>query len=319
MKDLYQRTGISPTASAEVIRQLFASQSDSEDRAATRQILQVEHRRRVYDRVRETYVTLGAVAANIRMSGEIPEDFRRPPSAFAAQIPRYLKRYRRKFSQRNRCVWAVLLLLILGAFGIIVLASKHTISSPTPPRSQPLPPTPEFPTPRHFRRLFPTPEFPTPPPFFPTPEFPTPPPSQPLPPTPPPFNQPPEPLPPNGLFWAFPGRSRIAPLKVTTQSGNRYYIKLVDAHSKAPIITIFVDGAQTIQVAVPLGTFELRWASGWLWYGLKDLFGPETTCTKGVELLSFTRAGDYVQGHDVTLYEVPDGNFRTAPIPKSEF
>jgi len=318
VKDLYNRTGINPTASAEVIRQLLASQPDSEDRAAARQILQVEHRRRVYDRVRETYVTVGAVAANLRMSPEIPEDFRQPPSAFEAQIPRYLRRYRTKAPRRNTGVLA--LFIVFGVVGIIVLASHfHKSSNYTPQASVSPPsrtvqkdaPTLELPTsPPRFQPLFPPLELPTPPRFqrfqrfFPTPT---------------PFDQPAKPLPNSGVLWALPSQPRIAPFKITTQSGSRYYIKLVDADSKAPVITIFVDGAQTIQVDVPIGIFELRCASGWVWYGPKYLFGPKTRCTKGLEFLNFTQDGDYVSGHDVTLYKVPYGNFVTAEIDISEF
>lgn len=535
-KDLYKRTGINPTASAEVIRQLLASQPDSEDRAAATQILQVEHRRRVYDRVRETYVTLGAVAANLRMSADIPEDFRQPLSAFGAQIPRYLKRYHRKSPRRNRAVLA--LSLILGAVVIIALASRfhkssnYTPQASIPPPSQTVPkdrepPTPEFPTPLRFQALFPPPEIapeglvgsgtgffvgkqgwiltcnhgindadqvkvvisngetllaavvdkdakhdlallrvqreaPAVVPVlldqsfldqsaalgdeiytlgFPDPELEgfnpkltsgiinsrTGPADDPdylqisaavqpgnsggaviaeqgylvgivsgklkegvflketdvLPqnlnyaskaslartlledqnvalettvfqtkkeaipnlekatvlilvyrssessrqspaepvrtPTPTPFDKPAKPLPDSGIFWAFSSQPRMAPFKITTQSGSRYYIKLVDAYSKAPAITIFVDGAQTIQVDVPLGTFEVRWASGWLWYGSKSLFGPKTRCTKGMHLLTFTQDGNYVTGQHVTLYIVPNGNFETAPIDISEF
>lgn len=81
-------------------------------------------------------------------------------------------------------------------------------------------------------------------------------------PTPTPFDQPAKPLPNSGAFWTFTSQARIAPFKITTQSGSRYYIKLVDARSKARVIAIFVDGAQTVQVDVPLGTFELKYCTG---------------------------------------------------------
>ncbi len=280
MKDLYKRTGINPTASAEVIEQFLANQTDSEDRAATRHILQVEHRRRVYDRVRETYVTLGAVGANLHMSPEIPADFRQPPSAFGAQIQRLLKRYCRKSPRRNNRVFP--LLILFGVVAIVVVFSQlQKSTSPVPTASNP--------------------------------------PARTLVPTPTPFDEPQKSLPNSGTFWTFTSQPRIAPFKITTQSGSRYYIKLVDASSKATAITIFMNGAQTIHVDVPLGTFEVRWASGWIWYGPKYLFGPKTQCTKGMDLLTFARDGDYVSGHDVTLYKVPNGNFETTDVDVSEF
>jgi hypothetical protein len=133
VKDLYKRTGINPTASAEVIRQLLAREPDSEDRAATTQILQIEHRRRVYDRVRETYVTLGAVGANVRISAEIPEDFRQSSTAFGAQIPRYLKRYRCKSPHRNRGLLALFSILVF--IGIIAILSRFDKSGGLRPHS----------------------------------------------------------------------------------------------------------------------------------------------------------------------------------------
>jgi hypothetical protein len=317
VKDLYKRNCISPSASVEVLRQFLASQPDSEDRAAARQILQVEHRRRVYDRVRETYATFGAVAANLRVSAEIPEDFRQHPSAFGAQIPRYLKRYRRKSLRRKRGI--LTLFLVFGAVGIVFLASEFHKSSNYAPQASihQISPTlkgdiepraSQFPTvtPR-FQQSFPTPQFPTPPRF------------QQFIPTPTPFDPPAKPLPKSGIFWTLPSIPRIAPFKITTQSGSRYFIKLVDAYTKDAAILIFVDGAQTIQVDVPLGTFELRYASGWVWYGTKYRFGPTTHYTKGMEFLTFTQAGNYVSGNEVTLYNVPDGNFETTEIDGTEF
>jgi hypothetical protein len=132
-------------------------------------------------------------------------------------------------------------------------------------------------------------------------------------------DQPAKPLPKSGIFWMLPSTPRIAPFKITTQSGSRHFIKLVDAQTKDLVIAIFVDGAQTIQIAVPVGTFELRYASGWVWYGPKYLFGPKTQCTKCLHFLTFAQDGDYVNGHDVTLYKMPDANLEIAPIDISEF
>jgi hypothetical protein len=297
VKDLYKRTGINPTSSAEVIGRLLASEPDSEDRAAARQILLVEHRRRVYDRVRETYVTLGAVGANLRLSTAIPEDFRPPPTAFGAQIPRYLRRYRWKLRQRNRggLLAALFIFVFIGIVAVLSRLDKSRDYVPTTSNSSPA-------------RTVPT-----------SPSLLTRPAPLTLIPTPTPFDQPAKPLPNSGAFWTFTSQARIAPLKITTQSGSRYYIKLIDARNKARVIAIFVDGAQTIQVDVPLGTFELRYASGMVWYGQKYLFGPKTQCIRGMDFLTFSQDGNYVNGHEVTLYKVPYGNFETTEIDASEF
>jgi len=84
-------------------------------------------------------------------------------------------------------------------------------------------------------------------------------------------------------------------------------------------LTVFVYGGQSAKIDVPLGSFELKYATGDTWYGTKDLFGPNTACSKADKRFDFKRTGNQVSGHSVELYLQVDGNLETAPISLSEF
>jgi hypothetical protein len=133
------------------------------------------------------------------------------------------------------------------------------------------------------------------------------------------FAHPAKPLPQSGTFWAGSSARRQAPFKITTPRDGFYYAKLVDYRTGREVIAIFVDGGDSVEVEVPLGTFELRYASGRVWYGREFLFGPDTQYAKGETPLSFSIVGNYASGNQVTLYKVANGNFETSPITAAEF
>jgi hypothetical protein len=133
------------------------------------------------------------------------------------------------------------------------------------------------------------------------------------------FKEPELPVPPHSEVRAFTGARRIAPFGIRTSSGGYYFIKLVDSVTGSEVLTIFVHGGLTAEVDVPLGSYEVRYASWSRWYGYNYLFGPETVYSKANEVFSFEAAGNQIRGYTVTLYKVAQGNLKTQKIRAEDF
>ncbi|MEW6750814.1 MAG: DnaJ domain-containing protein [Candidatus Latescibacterota bacterium] len=138
-------------------------------------------------------------------------------------------------------------------------------------------------------------------------------------PDPGPTSHPQQPLPANGPVRVFTARERQAPFEIRAAQGSHYLVKLVDARSNAPAMTVFVRSGATADVEVPLGTCEVRYAAGQMWYGDQYLFGPDTGYSKADRLFTFEVMGDQVTGFTITLYRVPTGNLPTSMIEPADF
>jgi len=93
MKDYYRRLSLVPTLSCEEIASKLANFPDSSDRRAASHILAFENRRRVYDRVRQTSIQVGALRCNLGI-GIVESDFRFAPTG--RQFEKFTKRKRKK-------------------------------------------------------------------------------------------------------------------------------------------------------------------------------------------------------------------------------
>ena len=129
----------------------------------------------------------------------------------------------------------------------------------------------------------------------------------------------PEPLINHGEVSNLTGHSSVAPFRVVTSGSGYYLVKLVDRVTGRDAFYLFVHGGRTAEVDVPLGNYELRYASGTTWYGIEHLFGSETVYSKSPTPMNFTFDGHSYSGNSVTLYLVRDGNMRTQRIRKAEF
>ena len=74
-----------------------------------------------------------------------------------------------------------------------------------------------------------------------------------------------------------------------------------------------------MEVEVPLGTYEVRYASGESWYGYEYLFGPGTSYSKADKTFTFKVVGNQISGFTITLYKVSHGNLHTSTISPTEF
>lgn len=112
--------------------------------------------------------------------------------------------------------------------------------------------------------------------------------------------------------------SGVAPLKIETNYGNDYYIKVVNIANNQEALTAYIAGGEDFEIMMPLGTYEIRYAAGKIWYGTQYYFGPNTTY-KADELFKFTFDGNQYTGYTVELILQTHGNLSTSYIDPSEF
>ena len=127
-------------------------------------------------------------------------------------------------------------------------------------------------------------------------------------------------LPVTGLYRDYSNTVRIAPLTIRTSNGGQnYFVKLVDYLSEETSMTYFIRSGQSINIDVPIGEYEIRYATGKVWYGESILFGNQTQYSKADRVFSFSRTTDGVSGYTIELISQPSGNLRTARISPSEW
>jgi len=122
--------------------------------------------------------------------------------------------------------------------------------------------------------------------------------------------------------------NQVGPLKIEADAGN-YAIKLADKKSKAEVLMVFIGANQTFETKVPLGTYKILGASGDVWYGEKNLFGPSTgyfvlrrssgVSVAGDDEFQFTLKGNTYHGHHIQLRKSAGGNLATESIKADEF
>ncbi len=126
-------------------------------------------------------------------------------------------------------------------------------------------------------------------------------------------------LPANGETHYYLKAEAIAPLNISTGSDRNYFIKLIDKSTGQVAVTVFVRGGQFVNIKMPLGLYEFRYASGTQWYGEEQLFGPGTDCQKADKVFDFYRNGSQIMGHTVQLIKQVNGNLPTTSVSKNSF
>lgn len=129
----------------------------------------------------------------------------------------------------------------------------------------------------------------------------------------------PRPLPATGFVLSDNGTQGVAPFSVETAGTQNYCVKLKSTNSGEDAVFFFVRGGDTAEIDVPLGTYELYYATGEHWYGTDLLFGAETVYYKADDTFHFYESNDTVNGWTVTLYAQRNGNLDTERISADEF
>jgi tetratricopeptide (TPR) repeat protein len=130
------------------------------------------------------------------------------------------------------------------------------------------------------------------------------------------------PLPANGTVKRYGFSEGIARLTIATRKGGgHYFVRLRTVGTGELIAEVFVREGQRASIEVPLGTYELTYATGRTWYGPKAgaLFGPETGYAKADDTFTFRIDGNQILGYTVELYLQAYGNLETEPMSAREF
>lgn len=128
-----------------------------------------------------------------------------------------------------------------------------------------------------------------------------------------------QPLPTNGGTKYLSNLERVAPLEIKTTAGSHYLVKIKKPESNTDIQSIFVHGGKTVTTEVPLGRYQIVYASGEKWYGYEKLFGAKTRYSKANKLFTFKMSGNQITGFTITLFQVSNGNLRTSRIDSADF
>lgn len=116
------------------------------------------------------------------------------------------------------------------------------------------------------------------------------------------------------------GWGDVAPLKIVTVQGRYYFVKVVDWSSERLLFTAFIRGGEPFEVTVPIGSYEIRYASGTEWYGPTLDFGATASYAKCDERFDFTLNRDgSTNGFTIELIMQEYGNLETEPIADDEF
>ena len=125
-------------------------------------------------------------------------------------------------------------------------------------------------------------------------------------------------LPRTGQLWG--KDTPLAPLKVTTRDATyAYYVKLVPVGGREAVAEYFIRPGERLDALAPLGSYELRYAAGQVWYGTTHLFGPDTACSRAESTFDFRELSDGYSGYTVELFLQVNGNLRTERLAPEDF
>lgn len=137
------------------------------------------------------------------------------------------------------------------------------------------------------------------------------------------------------IFKDISGRDHLAPLTIQTSSARGCYVVLdpisfdtgsskyeatkAELDAKYSYIKFYVRASSEVEVLVPIGEYEIYYATGQTWYGEDGLFGADTTYYKCDDTFLFTGDLSGYDGWTISLSPVSDGNLETEPIDPDEF
>jgi hypothetical protein len=123
-----------------------------------------------------------------------------------------------------------------------------------------------------------------------------------------------------GLHQLYTSDELIAPFRVVTPSGaDSFYIKLTDAMTDVLVMTFFVQGGQTFEAVVPLGTYRVKYAMGPTWYGVDEVFGRDTRYSEAVKIFEFSVKTNQNSGDTIELASQGGSNPHTKTISAHQF
>lgn len=125
--------------------------------------------------------------------------------------------------------------------------------------------------------------------------------------------------PANGRVIYSPDEDMVAPLTIHTTGDDYYCFVLTKVGSSKRYMAVFGHGGETVDVNVPIGCYQIFYATGKIWYGLDNLFGPDTQYYHCDGFFAFRDEYDTYKGWELSLYPVTNGNLDSEKISAADF
>jgi len=122
-------------------------------------------------------------------------------------------------------------------------------------------------------------------------------------------------MPNKGCVLKSSGNFGQSPLRINTDAGGGYVVKLLNVDTKSTERLLFIPEHWEYEIDVPDGEYEIRYMIGSRWYGEKILFGNDCSCARADKTFSFHDG----HGYTITLRKVKNGNLRTEDMRKEDF
>lgn len=90
----------------------------------------------------------------------------------------------------------------------------------------------------------------------------------------------PIPAPDHGWLQVSPGIQPVVQWNIDTDPGQDYLLTLIDAKSRAVVLTMYLRGGEPYRGLVPEGSFELTYITGPRWFGFQSGFGKKAKTIK---------------------------------------
>ncbi|NMC57384.1 MAG: hypothetical protein GYA50_09215, partial [Eubacteriaceae bacterium] len=128
-------------------------------------------------------------------------------------------------------------------------------------------------------------------------------------------------MPQTGIIAENASGKNVAPLEIIIPKDetDSYYIKLVNIKTDKTDMAMFIRAGESLDILVPLGSYELRYACGEKWYGEEYLFGKNTEYYKTDDTFDFTEDKKGYNGWTVELTYHADGNLNSSEIKDDDF
>lgn len=123
------------------------------------------------------------------------------------------------------------------------------------------------------------------------------------------------PQPHQGTYARYTKHPDVAPLTLKTEAGSNYFVKIDDAASGRPILSLYVYGGSSFHTQVPRGAYILKYATGSYWCGDRELFGASTETSKADRIFQFDDDHEYT----IELIARKNGNLPTKRISREAF
>ena len=124
------------------------------------------------------------------------------------------------------------------------------------------------------------------------------------------------PFPDHGTIISNTSADPVAPFTISTPSGDTYFLVILKSSNIK--IQFYLHPEKTFESKVPLGTYDLYFASGQHWYGDERLFGLNSNARKADTILVFSADESNTHGHELHLQQTVAGNLGSKPVDISD-